>query len=206
MDSPQFWVNVIYFGEFINENGQWEWKRSEGDHGANVEGLPISSNMTYEELHSEVLSLCKVDSSLHDVEMRFLLPGKKEFQVPIQIISNRHLHWLVGLNKQGHYCSICVTIVDKITSAGQQEDDDYNFEMQVNEAHETDQGVDWNTLEVVSNINADISTHNAAFTTPRCEFVHDNREENHIACEYIASSSNSRTLQVVPSGLDLQQG
>ncbi|KAL2529460.1 Uncharacterized protein Fot_22061 [Forsythia ovata] len=45
--------------------------------------------------------------------MRFLLPGDAMFAEPIQITLDKHVHWYVGLNKQGQPRPICITHVSK---------------------------------------------------------------------------------------------
>ncbi|KAL2520542.1 hypothetical protein Fot_24465 [Forsythia ovata] len=45
--------------------------------------------------------------------MRFLLPGDVMFAEPTQITLDKHVHWYVGLNKQGQPRLICVTRVSK---------------------------------------------------------------------------------------------
>ncbi|KAL2515083.1 hypothetical protein Fot_29054 [Forsythia ovata] len=64
-------------------------------------------------MYGKLLDLCNVDSSLHELEMRFLLPSDTMFAEPIQITLDKHVHWYVGLTKQGHHLPICVTRVSK---------------------------------------------------------------------------------------------
>ncbi|KAL2553286.1 Uncharacterized protein Fot_06905 [Forsythia ovata] len=45
--------------------------------------------------------------------MRFLLPGDAMFAEPIHITLDKHVHWYVGLNKQGQPRPICITCVSK---------------------------------------------------------------------------------------------
>ncbi|KAL2559514.1 Uncharacterized protein Fot_04253 [Forsythia ovata] len=45
--------------------------------------------------------------------MRFLLPGNAMFVEPIQITLDEHVHWYVGLTKQGQSRPILVTHVSK---------------------------------------------------------------------------------------------
>ncbi|KAL2553078.1 hypothetical protein Fot_06697 [Forsythia ovata] len=60
-------------------------------------------------MYGKLLDLCNVDSSLHELEMRFLLPGYALFVEPIQITLDKYVHWYIGLTKQGQPRPICVT-------------------------------------------------------------------------------------------------
>ncbi|KAL2489817.1 SLT domain-containing protein [Forsythia ovata] len=64
-------------------------------------------------LYGKLLDLCNVDSSLHELEMRFLLPRDALFAEPIQITLDKYVHWYVSLTKQGQHRPICVTRVIK---------------------------------------------------------------------------------------------
>ncbi|KAL2553044.1 hypothetical protein Fot_06663 [Forsythia ovata] len=87
MESP-LWIAVFYFGEFVRDDqGKWNWKR--GDNHV-VDGLEIVTEISYKELYGKLLDLCNVDSSLHELEMRFLLPGDAMFAEPIQITLDKH--------------------------------------------------------------------------------------------------------------------
>ncbi|KAL2545591.1 Uncharacterized protein Fot_14824 [Forsythia ovata] len=97
--------------EFVRDDQEkWNWKR--GDSHV-VDGLEIVTEISYKELYGKLLDLCNVDSSLHKLEMRFLLPGDAMFAEPIQITLDKHVHWYVGLTKQGQPHPICVTRVSK---------------------------------------------------------------------------------------------
>ncbi|KAL2545245.1 hypothetical protein Fot_14478 [Forsythia ovata] len=110
MESP-LWIAVFYFGEFIRDNqGKWNWKR--GDSHI-VDGLEIVTEISYKELYGKLLDLCNIDSPLHELEMMFLLLGDAIFAEPIQNTLDKHVHWYVGLNKQGQPCPICITRVSK---------------------------------------------------------------------------------------------
>ncbi|KAL2545063.1 uncharacterized protein Fot_14296 [Forsythia ovata] len=110
MESP-LWITVFYFCEFVRDDqGKWNWKR--GDSHV-VDGLEIVTEISYKELYGKLLDLCNGDSSLHEWEMRFLIPGDAMFMEPIQITLDKHVHWYVGLNKQGQPRPICITRVSK---------------------------------------------------------------------------------------------
>ncbi|KAL2455524.1 hypothetical protein Fot_57456 [Forsythia ovata] len=64
-------------------------------------------------MYGKLLDMCNVDSSLRELEMRFLLPGDAMFAEPIQITLDKHVHWYVGLNKQCQPHPICITRVSK---------------------------------------------------------------------------------------------
>ncbi|KAL2545543.1 Uncharacterized protein Fot_14776 [Forsythia ovata] len=97
--------------EFVRDDQEkWNWKR--GDSHV-VDGLEIVTEISYKELYVKLLDLCNVDSSLHKLEMRFLLPGDAMFAEPIQITLDKHVHWYVGLTKQGQPHPIYVTRVSK---------------------------------------------------------------------------------------------
>ncbi|KAL2549540.1 hypothetical protein Fot_11070 [Forsythia ovata] len=78
-----------------------------------MDGLEIVTEISYKELYGKLLDLCNVDSSLHKLEMRFLLPGDAMFAKPIQITLDKHVHWYVGLNKKGQPCPIFITRMSK---------------------------------------------------------------------------------------------
>ncbi|KAL2508622.1 Uncharacterized protein Fot_32269 [Forsythia ovata] len=110
MKSP-LWIAVFYFGEFVSDDqGKWNWKR--GDSHV-LDGLEIVTEISYKELYSKLLDLCNVDYSLHELVMRFLLPSDAMFLEPIHITLDKHVHWYVGLNKQGQPRPICITPVSK---------------------------------------------------------------------------------------------
>ncbi|KAL2493639.1 hypothetical protein Fot_37396 [Forsythia ovata] len=98
MESP-LWIVVFYFGEFVRDDqGKWNWKR--GDSHV-VDGLEIVTEISYKELYRKLLDLCNVDSSLHELEMRFLLPAM--FVEPIQITLDKHAREFPKRDK----CSRC---------------------------------------------------------------------------------------------------
>ncbi|KAL2480729.1 Uncharacterized protein Adt_33695 [Abeliophyllum distichum] len=110
MELP-LWIAVFYFGEFVRDDQEkWNWKR---DDSYVVDGLEIVTEISYKELYGKLLDLCNVDSSSHELEMRFLLPGDAMFAEPIQITLDKHVHLFVGLTKQGKPCPICITCVSK---------------------------------------------------------------------------------------------
>ncbi|KAL2529465.1 hypothetical protein Fot_22066 [Forsythia ovata] len=78
-----------------------------------VDLLKISIEILYKELCGKLLDMCNADSSLHELEMRFLLPSDALFAEPIQITLDKRVHWYAGLTKQGQPCPICVTRVSK---------------------------------------------------------------------------------------------
>ncbi|KAL2520531.1 Alanine-tRNA ligase [Forsythia ovata] len=51
----------------------------------NADGLEIVTEISYKGLFGKLLDLCSVDTSLHELEMRFLQPGDAMFAEPIQI-------------------------------------------------------------------------------------------------------------------------
>ncbi|KAL2520000.1 Uncharacterized protein Fot_23923 [Forsythia ovata] len=110
MESP-LWITLFYFGEFVRDDQRkWNWKR--GDSHV-VDGLEIVTKILYKESYGKLLDLCNVDSSLHELDMRFPLPGDVMFAEPIQITLDKHVHWYVGLNKQGQPHPIGVVLVSK---------------------------------------------------------------------------------------------
>ncbi|KAL2538143.1 hypothetical protein Fot_19534 [Forsythia ovata] len=110
MELP-LWIAVFYFVEFVRDDQRkWYWKWGDSH---DVDGLEIVTEISYKELYGKLLDLCNGDYSLHELEMRFLLPGDAMFAEPIQIILDKHVHWYVGLNKQGYPRPICITRVSK---------------------------------------------------------------------------------------------
>ncbi|KAL2520165.1 hypothetical protein Fot_24088 [Forsythia ovata] len=103
--KSQLWIAVFYFGEFVKDDqGKWNWKW--GDSHV-VDGLEIVTEISYKELYSKLLDLCNVDSSLHELEMRFFLPGDALFAEPIQITLDKH----AGEFSKRQKCSRCRTTV-----------------------------------------------------------------------------------------------
>ncbi|KAL2488972.1 hypothetical protein Fot_42264 [Forsythia ovata] len=95
------WIAIFYFGEFVSDDqGKWNWKR---DDTHVVDGLEIVNEISYKELYGKLLDLCNVDSSLHELEMRFLLPGDVIFAESIQITLDKH----AGEFLKRHKCSRC---------------------------------------------------------------------------------------------------
>ncbi|KAL2553254.1 hypothetical protein Fot_06873 [Forsythia ovata] len=100
MESP-LWIAVFYFGEFVKDDqGKWNWKQ--GDSHV-VDRLEIVTEISYKELYGKLLDMCNVDSSLHELEMRFLLPSDAMFVEPIQITLDKH----AGEFPKRHKCSKC---------------------------------------------------------------------------------------------------
>ncbi|KAL2550849.1 Uncharacterized protein Fot_12379 [Forsythia ovata] len=100
MESP-LWIVVFYFGEFVKDDqGKWNWKRGNSHV---VDGLEIVNEISYKELYGKLLDLCNVNSSLHELEMRFLLSGDAMFEEPIHITLDKHS----GEFSKRHKCSRC---------------------------------------------------------------------------------------------------
>ncbi|KAK6137911.1 hypothetical protein DH2020_028345 [Rehmannia glutinosa] len=174
MDST--WIAIFYFGEFINDDdGKWIWKRSGSEEM--VDGIPISPCTSYHDLYCEVLNICKVDSSSHEIEMRFLLPRSGQFSVPVKITSDKQVQWLISLNKNNFHCPICVTLVRKVLVEHPQvenidpfhevENDEmqcelqnesipFDGEMQANYDNEVNriENINWDELEIAQDNNA----------------------------------------------------
>ncbi|KAL2514899.1 hypothetical protein Fot_28870 [Forsythia ovata] len=93
-----------------DDQGKWNWKWCDSQL---MDGLQISVKISYKDVYGKVLELCNVHSSLHGLEMRFFVPGDALFAESIQITLDKHVHWYVGLTKQGQHCHICVTRVSK---------------------------------------------------------------------------------------------
>ncbi|KAL2520447.1 uncharacterized protein Fot_24370 [Forsythia ovata] len=90
--------------------------------------------------------------------MRFLLPGDAMFVEPIQITLDKHVHWYVGLNKQGQLRPICLTHVSKglalvndKTDAVEPGELEHEIEMETLSFHNVQsQGNDyWQDLEIL---------------------------------------------------------
>ncbi|KAL2512883.1 hypothetical protein Adt_18483 [Abeliophyllum distichum] len=115
MKSP-LWIAVFYFGMFVRvDNGKWNWKR--GDIHV-VDGLEIVTYISYKELYGKLLDLYNVDSFLHELEIRFLVPSDAMFAEPIQIALDKHVHKYVGLTKQGQHRPIFRNSSEQRSSTG----------------------------------------------------------------------------------------
>lgn len=103
--SSEFRLVISYFGEFKkNEQDGWSWS------GKETKSLVVSRIISYTELYDRVRELLIVDTTLYNMEMRFVVPGMTHVPVaPVKITIDDDVKWLLSVHQQ---IPLCITIVN----------------------------------------------------------------------------------------------
>ncbi|XP_022889693.1 DEAD-box ATP-dependent RNA helicase 56-like [Olea europaea var. sylvestris] len=103
--SSEFRLVISYFGEFKkNEQDGWSWS------GKETKSLVVSRIISYTELYDRVRELLIVDTTLYNMEMRFVVPGMTHVPVaPVKITTDDDVKWLLSVHQQ---IPLCITIVN----------------------------------------------------------------------------------------------